>query len=79
MRTIRASEVNSYLYCKRSWWYQKRGEPSENTAGLDAGTSYHHQHGRQVARATILRVLGWLILMAALVLTVVALTLHFLP
>jgi CRISPR/Cas system-associated exonuclease Cas4 (RecB family) len=67
---IRASEIGSYLYCKRAWWYRKQGVESENQAELAAGTELHHQHGRQVLAAGLLRAIGYLVLLAAIVLLV---------
>ena len=66
MRTIRASEIGSFLYCRRAWWYQQQGLESENQAELAAGSEFHQRHGRQVALAGMLRGLGWVLLMAAL-------------
>lgn len=77
MRTIRASEIGSFLYCQRAWWYQKQGKPSQNQAALDAGTEFHSQHGTQVARAGFFRTFGWIILLAAIALLTVAATLYF--
>ncbi len=66
MRIIRASEVGSFLYCRRAWWYHKLGKPSSNQSQLDAGSEFHAQHGRLVARASLLRIMGSTILMAGL-------------
>jgi CRISPR/Cas system-associated exonuclease Cas4 (RecB family) len=71
---IRASEIGSYLYCKRAWWYRKQGVESENQAELAAGTELHHQHGRKVLAAGMLQILGYALLLAALALLVAALT-----
>lgn len=70
MRTIRASEVGSYLYCARAWWYQQKGVPSSNQAEMNAGTQIHQQHGRQVMAADLLRLLAVILLLLALVLLV---------
>lgn len=75
MRTIRASEIGTYLFCRRAWWYQSQGEPSQNQAELSGGTLYHRQHGRRVIRAGLLRAAGWLLLAIAVILLSVALTL----
>ncbi len=74
---IRASEIGSYLYCRRAWWYRKQGFESENQAELATGLELHRQHGRRVLAASLLRVVGFLLLLAALVLIVAMLTLRF--
>lgn len=68
MRPIRASEIGSYLYCRRAWWYRRQGVQSANQAELSAGTELHHQHGRQVLLAGLLRTLAIIFLLAALML-----------
>ena len=71
---IRASEIGSYLYCRRAWWYRKQGVESENRSEMAAGTELHIQHGRKVIAAGLLRTLGLILLLAAFVLLVATLT-----
>ena len=78
MRVIRASEIGSFLYCRRAWWYRQQGIEAENQAELAAGTAHHRSHSRQTAAAGLLCALGWLLLLAALATVVVELTSRFL-
>jgi CRISPR/Cas system-associated exonuclease Cas4 (RecB family) len=48
MRIIRASEIGSYLYCQRAWWYQLNDYQPENTPELEEGKHIHEQHSRGV-------------------------------
>jgi len=75
MRTIRASEFVSYLYCERAWWYQLKGKPSENQAELAGGSEFHHRHGRKIVIASLLETAGWALVLAALITAAVAATL----
>jgi len=70
MPIIRASEIGSYLYCRRAWHYRKLGIESENKAELAAGTELHSQHGRKVLASSLLRTFGLLLFFAAIVLLV---------
>jgi CRISPR/Cas system-associated exonuclease Cas4 (RecB family) len=67
MKTIRASDIGSYLYCRRAWWYRIKGFESTNQAELAAGTELHRAHGRTVFTAAIYRMLAKLLLLIALV------------
>ncbi len=73
MRTIRASEIGAFLFCQRAWWYQKRGEPSENQAAMVEGNQLHYQHGRAVLQNSCLSILAYLLIALAVVL----LTIYF--
>jgi hypothetical protein len=78
MRPIRASEIGTYLYCQRAWWYQIQGFASENLVEMNAGTDYHHRHADQVWTIRITKFAAWLLLLAGIILLSVALTLHWL-
>ena len=70
MQVIRSSDIGNYLYCRRAWWYRQQGFQSENQAELASGTELHRVHGRQVMAAGLSRVLGYMLLLTALVLLV---------
>ena len=70
MKTIRASDIGSYIYCARAWWYQQQGIESSNQAEMTAGTEIHRLHGRKVLASGLLQALGLLALLAALALLV---------
>jgi hypothetical protein len=73
MRPIRASEISSFLYCKRAWWYQREGAVSTNAEELSEGTDLHYQHGRAVLTAGLIRTLAYgLLLFAILLFTIYA-------
>jgi CRISPR/Cas system-associated exonuclease Cas4 (RecB family) len=67
MKLIRASEIGSYLYCRRAWWYRRNGQESVNQAEMAAGTDLHRRHGRTVLTAGLQRSLAFLLLLAACV------------
>ena len=75
--TIRASELGEYSYCSRAWWYRhviKIAPPAPGTGErLNKGIQAHRQHGRQVAHASLLGVVG----LAFALLGVLALVLAF--
>jgi CRISPR/Cas system-associated exonuclease Cas4 (RecB family) len=70
MRPIRSSEIGTYLYCRRSWWYRKNGTPSENQSELAAGTELHKKHGRQVLASLLTRTVGLILFIVAVLLLV---------
>jgi CRISPR/Cas system-associated exonuclease Cas4 (RecB family) len=70
MPIIRSSDIGTYLYCNRAWWYKKQGVESANQSELAAGTELHVRHGRQVLASSISRMIGLVLLMAALIIFV---------
>lgn len=67
-RTIRASELGAYLYCRRAWWYQKIGRPSQNQPEMAAGSELHYRHGRSALRLGCVRIAAYALILLALVL-----------
>ncbi|MFZ6026895.1 MAG: hypothetical protein ACOYYS_04190 [Chloroflexota bacterium] len=72
MKTVRASEIGTYLYCQRAWSYQRQGVESQNQAELVSGTQFHETHGRAVVAGGCLRTLAYIFLLAALILGTVS-------
>lgn len=78
MRPIRASEIATYIYCQRAWWYRLRGYESTNISALNAGQEMHLRHGRKVLVAGCLQVAASGLALLALVLLAVYITLQWL-
>jgi CRISPR/Cas system-associated exonuclease Cas4 (RecB family) len=70
MKTIRSSDLGTYLFCARAWWYRQQGVESANQAEMTGGTELHRQHGRTVLAAGLTRTLGLVLLLVALALLV---------
>jgi CRISPR/Cas system-associated exonuclease Cas4 (RecB family) len=71
MRTIRASEIVSYLFCRRAWKYRRRGVESDNVVEMAVGTEIHRQHGRAVMTAGCMSYLAGALLLGAIVLLII--------
>ena len=72
-RTIRASELSSFLYCQRAWWYRRENMPTINTAELAGGQDFHRQHVHQTRGARTLQVVAIGLFICAVVLLILAL------
>lgn len=76
-RPIRASEIAEYGYCSRAWWYKhvvKLLPPAgDSYSRLASGTHAHARHGRGMATASVLRVVGIGVAILALLVIVLAL------
>jgi len=69
-RTIRASEIGSFLYCQRAWWYRRKNVPAINTAELAGGEDFHRMHVGQTRGARLLKGIAWILLALAFILGV---------
>lgn len=67
MRVIKASELGSFRYCQRAWWYQFKGYTNENTSQFNFGKEKHSQYARGVNAAAIFKILALLSVIAALI------------
>jgi hypothetical protein len=77
MKTIRASEIGSYRYCARAWWYHQQGVESTNQAEMTTGAELHRQHGRSIIASGLTRTLAVILLLVALALLVAYCTYKF--
>ncbi len=66
MKIIRASEIGTYQYCKRAWWYQMQGYEPENKAELAGGSEIHEKHSRLVVAGNCLQVIAYASLLLAI-------------
>lgn len=66
MKTIRASEIGTFIYCRRAWWYQSQGFESANQLDLAEGTEMHFRHARSIMLSGCLRLLAYGLLLGAL-------------
>ena len=65
-RTVRASEIGSFIYCQRAWWYQRQGFEPMNRAELAAGSEFHSEHTGRARTVILMRVIAWMLVLAAL-------------
>ena len=71
---INASEIGTYLYCRRAWALRKLGVESTNQKDLERGNEFHHAFGK---RERLLQTLCGLIIVILVVLLAVLLRILF--
>jgi CRISPR/Cas system-associated exonuclease Cas4 (RecB family) len=71
MKIIRASDIGTYLFCNRAWWYHQQGYETENNAELSAGTEIHEKHSRAMQSASCLQAMAYAFLLFAILVSVV--------
>ncbi len=74
-RYIRASEIGTYVYCRRAWWLKQVAgfEPLDKTKVWAAGEAAHLRHGQQVRRAQNQRRAARVLLLCGLLLLAIGL------
>jgi CRISPR/Cas system-associated exonuclease Cas4 (RecB family) len=78
MRIIRVSEINSFLFCQRAWWYRLQGEIPENQEELAEGVRLHERHGQVMMIAGALKYFAYICFFAALIVISIYFTIHVL-
>jgi hypothetical protein len=76
MRTIRASEICTFIFCQRAWWYQREGVEPINRAEMSAGSQFHEQQGNITRSAIMMRIFAWVLIILAIVGMTVYLTIQ---
>ena len=71
MKIVRASEIGTYLFCKRAWWYQQQGYEPDNKTELAAGMEIHEKHSRAVFAASCLQAAAYALLLLAILTAVI--------
>ena len=71
---IRASEIGSYVYCRRAWWLKRTAgfEPAGKDEVFARGIAAHAGHGRLVRRASWQRRAALVLLAVGFVLLLLA-------
>jgi hypothetical protein len=65
-RTVRASEIGSFIYCQRAWWYQRQGFEPINRSELAAGSEFHSAHASRARSVILMRIIAWALVLAVL-------------
>jgi hypothetical protein len=73
---ISASEISEYLYCRRAWWYRRRGVRSATQLIMDTGTVQHIELATTTRAVEQRRHFAWRLLLAGLVVLIALLLLR---
>jgi hypothetical protein len=76
MRTIRASEVSSFIFCQLAWWYQRQGVEPINRTEMSAGSQFHERQGAIARSAILMQSFALILIILAIVGLTVYLTAH---
>ena len=65
---VRASEIATYCFCQRAWFYQRQGITSQNVDEISQGSRYHQHHGRTVSTIQVTRMAAFILIVLAIIL-----------
>lgn len=71
MKIIRASELGTYQFCNRAWWYQLQGYESDNQPALSRGSELHARHFYKVTAAGCIQTIASALVLSAIILIIV--------
>ncbi len=66
-RTVRASEIGTFIYCQRAWWYQRQGFEPINRGELAAGSEFHSAHAGRTRSVILMRIIAVVLILTVLV------------
>ena len=66
-RTIRASEIGTFIYCQRAWRYQRNKIKPINVDELAAGENFHRLHVNRSRSVNVIRIIAWLLLISSII------------
>jgi hypothetical protein len=69
--TIRASDIATFIYCQRAWYYTRTNAPRDNKPLL-RGSDWHDRIERQSRRSTQLMRTGTLLLLGGVALAILS-------
>ncbi len=78
MKIIRASEVGTYQFCNRAWWYQLQGYKPDNRLELEQGKDFHNKHSYVVTSAGCLQALAYGLVLVAVLSVIIFLIQYYL-
>lgn len=67
MKIIRASEVGTYQFCNRAWWYQLQGYKPDNQIEMDRGSELHAKHFYKVTTAGCLQAIAYSLVLMGII------------
>jgi CRISPR/Cas system-associated exonuclease Cas4 (RecB family) len=74
---IRASDIGTYVYCRRAWWLKRvAGFKAEDGGRLVAGEQAHALHGRRLRRSRLTKRFALFMFLLATILLALAFFLH---
>lgn len=71
MKIIRASEIGTYQFCHRAWWYMQQGYKPENQAELAGGNYFHEQHSQKVVASNCLQLVAYASLLTSFLVAII--------